>query len=191
MKYYTMNDFNIERLDQIIESGRKIHDEIISESANLFINTIHTDKYRKTVSLPVKMESKLLPYLNLMRQNELYNDKELEILKMNIIFPDDSYFINKVTNGKTDLTFINFIEKIEDLNLDGSDDKKSFVRTLYISQYIKNNKDNINNLFEFFKPYLDNYYVSYLYNRLLQIKYTNNDLYNEYLDKNKTLTKSC
>lgn len=213
MQYYSMENFeneNYDKLINIIEKAKKTNKHFLDTKSLIYLGTAsytriaykNTPAYRKgfghnnekyynkpdiyTPAIGLQINS-------IIHQNKLdegLSEFEKEILKINIIFANDNFFMNCITNNKEDNLISELIEKVENITYNNSDLQKIY-RKFEIKNFINSHIKEITETCYRAKSYLpiNNETLIHIYNRLLQIKFLRPELYNEYLKKGKKLVK--
>ena len=122
---------------------------------------------------------------------KLKTEFEKELLMLNIMFPDDLDFLKLLkTYDKNNLIHI-LVEKIDQIDEKYEEKKCLIIKKMLINNYITHNKEELMSIILNFKVYSDDFSLTMLYTRLLQIKTLNKELYNQIfeIDKAKTLIK--
>lgn len=117
----------------------------------------------------------------------LNNNIEKTLFICNGIFPDDEKFLNNLT--KLDLldTLNDLIQtniKLENLYPD-NERLSNFQKNIFYSNFIKKHTAEIKKLMDYFINFEKITNINIIINKLFQINYFNNELYNSYLEKNE------
>ncbi len=213
MKIYTTKDFeqlNNQKLERLINEGKDENTKYNKQKAEIYFkNASYTRiayKYRPSYKKgfghnPKKyfnnpdiassiIGNQINSIINKKKSNEELNEFEKEILTINIIFPNDESFINLITNYNETNIIGKIIEEIESINSD-DETKQKIIRLFTYKKLIKENLEEIIKTCQRVNTYMEvsNQSLIHIYNRLLQIKHTNYELYKKYLKKEKKLVK--
>ncbi len=199
-------------INEIINNGNKLNKKILEIlTQRAFQNTIASRKKYKYTSKglhkPENRNNKVSKNFilktedisqDIIRKEEsiskqMYNETDKTIILINSIFPNDKNFMDIITENNTNNIFIYYFESIESIQYKNKT-KKMIKRLQNSKLFISEHKNEMKKIFSTISNYTNKNQIQIIYNRLLQIKYLNNNLYKQYLlhpkTKEKTLTKN-
>lgn len=209
MTYYSIEDFkntDYEKLMQIIKKAQEIKKQILKEQSSSYLNKASYTRAlygykpaykqgfghnpRKYYNKPAVYTPTIGTQINsILKQRKLnieLNEFEKDLLINNLIFSNDLFFINCITNQNEDNIIGELIEQVENIT---SENKKlqTIYRKLEIKKFLQSHIQEISQTCYRTNAYMaiDTYTITYIYNRLLQIKFFNQELYNQYLHMKK------
>lgn len=116
------------------------------------------------------------------------NDLEKYLFKINATFPDDVKFMERIQNSQSFVLLDEFLNKY--LSYNSQDEKQNRIKKhTYLKLYIKKYNKEITELVQYFNKFHGISDFELILNRLFQLYYTNNELYNKNKVENKKLIK--
>ena len=204
MELIEKNDLIQNNIPELISQGIELNKKILKELNDRYFNNMIASRTRpKYACLGLHKPERTnydIPknnaintgYLatNMLRTHEhltkkYYKKEEKQIILMNAIFPNDELFMNLITENNTNNIFIKYLESIENIQYENKS-IKALEQCRFSSNFLSKNKEQIKPIYIKITNYLDNNQIETVYNRLLQIKYLNEYLYNQYKPKQKT-----
>ena len=113
-----------------------------------------------------------------------YKKEEKQIILMKAIFPNDELFMELIAEHNTNNIFIKYQEEIEKIQYENKN-ITALEQCRFTSKFIRSNIVQIQPIYKKLSNYLSNNQIETAYNRLLQIKYLNENLYIQYKPKQK------
>lgn len=116
------------------------------------------------------------------RRNNGFSLTDSKILELNIIFPDDEKFMEELSKNDEKKLFIRLVDVIENYQFGDRESAKAAYKNVAFDCVLSCYNEEFKKICLHFNDRLTYNHFSQIYERLVQVKYLNPELYNSYLN---------